>query len=577
MEDEAITLAKAESLKETCQFCSEVFQNKDELQLHQVSDCEPIEAANKLSCGQTNNGTTANETLQNEQIHLRETPSEMISSDLHFHQQEGTTTTTHNLPTGNQIQGAVRNNYVLDKHLALIKKRNTYDKPPYSVKERTNCIIVEFNTASFDYFKDKFMNYLENRTDVYSFSPTPQIDQMNNITQDIIRVSDRNTLAPMYTINMYRTRSNAMVNGPMQSHFLHKDFPIITSEIDHVKPVLINANLEIKSQLLRCTNIKRPAHNNSKQKEKKRTKYSLSPSKLHSSRRRSSRIDSTATRRALTRSNDNLDSIQEIEDKPQQRTTEALASQELSDISNDSITLSDLEDTESSETEEHEMSPETHTKETPPVNTAPATFEKPVNPKTSEGEGENPSTTQDPININTSTDNNPEVVRPRRTIQVPTRFKDVEDSANKVKVTEEKGKLYCICKSTWQDDVQYIGCDYCDDWFHHTCVGIPAEAKGIELYRCPECRSKGDKLKKSDKELLQKDCKQLKKDLEEMEMKYQNEKNTNEKRKAEIKSINDSLEQEKLAKDKMATEMEKKQKNLDCLSNQHTKTKKELL
>lgn len=39
----------------------------------------------------------------------------------------------------------------------------------------------------------------------------------------------------------------------------------------------------------------------------------------------------------------------------------------------------------------------------------------------------------------------------------------------------------------------YIGCDFCQDWFHGTCVGITKyEADTIEEYRCPNCCKKGD-------------------------------------------------------------------------------------
>ena len=33
-----------------------------------------------------------------------------------------------------------------------------------------------------------------------------------------------------------------------------------------------------------------------------------------------------------------------------------------------------------------------------------------------------------------------------------------------------------------------IGCDYCNDWFHGSCVGISIEeASSIEAYKCPTC------------------------------------------------------------------------------------------
>ena len=44
--------------------------------------------------------------------------------------------------------------------------------------------------------------------------------------------------------------------------------------------------------------------------------------------------------------------------------------------------------------------------------------------------------------------------------------------------TTTTNKLYFICQEKWQDGVQswpwvqYISCDYCEDWFHGNCIGI---------------------------------------------------------------------------------------------------------
>jgi len=60
------------------------------------------------------------------------------------------------------------------------------------------------------------------------------------------------------------------------------------------------------------------------------------------------------------------------------------------------------------------------------------------------------------------------------------------------KIVEEK-ELYCLCKQPYDDLQFYIGCDFCQDWFHGTCVGITQiEAAGIKQYRCPNCCDKND-------------------------------------------------------------------------------------
>jgi len=54
--------------------------------------------------------------------------------------------------------------------------------------------------------------------------------------------------------------------------------------------------------------------------------------------------------------------------------------------------------------------------------------------------------------------------------------------------TQPKEELYCLCQTPYDDAKFYIGCDACQDWFHGTCVNIrPDEAEHITSYTCPRC------------------------------------------------------------------------------------------
>ncbi|XP_069807678.1 nucleosome-remodeling factor subunit BPTF isoform X3 [Dendropsophus ebraccatus] len=54
-------------------------------------------------------------------------------------------------------------------------------------------------------------------------------------------------------------------------------------------------------------------------------------------------------------------------------------------------------------------------------------------------------------------------------------------------------ELYCICRTPYDDSQFYIGCDRCQNWFHGRCVGIlQSEADYIDEYVCPECQSTED-------------------------------------------------------------------------------------
>uniref|UniRef100_A0A4W5MYK1 Bromodomain PHD finger transcription factor n=1 Tax=Hucho hucho TaxID=62062 RepID=A0A4W5MYK1_9TELE len=54
-------------------------------------------------------------------------------------------------------------------------------------------------------------------------------------------------------------------------------------------------------------------------------------------------------------------------------------------------------------------------------------------------------------------------------------------------------KLYCVCKTPYDESKFYIGCDRCQNWYHGRCVGIlQSEANHIDQYVCPQCQSTED-------------------------------------------------------------------------------------
>ncbi|XP_066520172.1 nucleosome-remodeling factor subunit BPTF-like [Hoplias malabaricus] len=54
-------------------------------------------------------------------------------------------------------------------------------------------------------------------------------------------------------------------------------------------------------------------------------------------------------------------------------------------------------------------------------------------------------------------------------------------------------ELYCICRTPYDEAQFYIGCDRCQNWYHGRCVGIlQSEATQIDEYVCPQCQSTQD-------------------------------------------------------------------------------------
>ncbi|CAE6477318.1 unnamed protein product [Rhizoctonia solani] len=56
---------------------------------------------------------------------------------------------------------------------------------------------------------------------------------------------------------------------------------------------------------------------------------------------------------------------------------------------------------------------------------------------------------------------------------------------------EEDTRLYCVCKTRYDENKVMIACDRCDDWYHPICVNLPEfDVDLIDQFVCPLCVTK---------------------------------------------------------------------------------------
>ncbi|CUA76933.1 COMPASS component SPP1 [Rhizoctonia solani] len=56
---------------------------------------------------------------------------------------------------------------------------------------------------------------------------------------------------------------------------------------------------------------------------------------------------------------------------------------------------------------------------------------------------------------------------------------------------EEDTRLYCVCKTRYDENKVMIACDRCDDWYHPICVNLPeSDVDLIDQFVCPLCVAK---------------------------------------------------------------------------------------
>ncbi|KAF8898695.1 hypothetical protein BD779DRAFT_1464807 [Infundibulicybe gibba] len=55
-------------------------------------------------------------------------------------------------------------------------------------------------------------------------------------------------------------------------------------------------------------------------------------------------------------------------------------------------------------------------------------------------------------------------------------------------VAADEDKLYCVCKTRYDEDRFMIACDRCDEWYHTQCVHMPdSEVDLVDQFICPIC------------------------------------------------------------------------------------------
>ena len=142
-------------------------------------------------------------------------------------------------------------NYSLNEKTALVKKRKACNRENYTMERKSFSDRITFSTTAFKVFRRCFEQYYLSHRDKFLIEITPVLDRGQNVVQDIVRVSDpnkRNTPL-IYTVNIYRTTSRLMVNGPHHMKFTDVDLPMITCLISQEDEKISECNQVLQEQL----------------------------------------------------------------------------------------------------------------------------------------------------------------------------------------------------------------------------------------------------------------------------------------------------------------------------------------
>ena len=267
-EMEAINLAIAESLATentfTCEWCKQQFEDMNGLQSHQVDQCPGIEnpVGNDSADEDQFHDVPSNFVVEPAIEKTKAKPPLLTTQPISIVEPScsSTASTIVELPS-------VKIDYTLNKASALHKKLDSCD----------NRVVLTFNTAAFELFRVTVLSYLRSKESEYVATHTPRTDQQNNITEETIRVVDKTVECPMFTINLYRTTSRAMINGPKHTLFVNEGLNLVLKNIDQNNVPLHHMNSELKHQILEAheQTIKHSPMTNRKSRRKSTTTAKL--------------------------------------------------------------------------------------------------------------------------------------------------------------------------------------------------------------------------------------------------------------------------------------------------------------
>ena len=138
---------------------------------------------------------------------------------------QNTRTTEENVITNNEVsrensaeaeETIQQASYSLNKAKAIEKKIRACDRPPVSVEHKSNNSILKFSTGSFELLRKSIRDFYEEKN--FLVEQTYKQDENGQIEQDIVKIFTINKQQKKsrhhLTINVYRTTSTVLVNGP---------------------------------------------------------------------------------------------------------------------------------------------------------------------------------------------------------------------------------------------------------------------------------------------------------------------------------------------------------------------------
>ena len=511
-----------ESLRQQCDFCAMSFRNIEELQDHVAFVCQKIDTNRvDLPVGSSDNNPNPSSTTTPKSLIILDTKDKVEPNNLIIPTKDG---------EASEIGSPMTTNYRLNEVKALHKKNNACSRDPYYIQEHTNNAVITLNTGTFEFFSNLLKQYLKSCSQ-YILKDSPMYDTGRRVVQDILKVYHHDNTTHLYTINLYRTKCRALINGPYYEKFLSDDLIVIEKQITSASETIEEANNCMQKAIAECiitrgqvSHPRNPA--NPKKRNSTASSANVCERKLYGTRSRSKQSldvyvppepESDCQRETSQHIPTEMPPI------PYTQHPNTSPVEESSPLPNE-IPPSTIEEEILNKQAEALVSEvldrcarafqKKTTAQSEPEHTSPTTTED-VMPDVKEiclgssnpqgGNNDNidqhPQTPEPISNANSS--------RPKRTTVIPSKYRDSDPTPiaksqppkpqHAAIPHNETGKnltqevLYCKCKQPWSElegDTMTF-CESCKEWLHYQCAGVDKEkVDEVDKFVCMQCAMK---------------------------------------------------------------------------------------
>ena len=155
-----------------------------------------------------------------------------------------------------------QSNFVLNQRVALTKKIKSCKQETLAVKlEKGKNLRIHCSTTAFETIRKLIESQIENSSTLEYISNE---DLKGNMYSEVVKVKEKSNTTrrnkrALFTVNIYRTTSSLLINGPQVQRFIQEILPAIQTWAQHIRTVIDMCDQELERMLKKLVKDRRTA------------------------------------------------------------------------------------------------------------------------------------------------------------------------------------------------------------------------------------------------------------------------------------------------------------------------------